>query len=338
MSHAAPPWYVATISDALEAQIAQALDFIHQHERFLVVSHVRPDGDAVGSTLAMSTLLELMGKQVIRFNVDPVPYNFDFLPGAQGWTNDAPALTDVDALVMLDCGERHRLGDDFPSALWALPVLMVDHHKTWNPSIAQVAIHDASASATGELVYHLASRAGVPLTLALAQCIYCCVLTDTGSFRYASTTSAVLKIAGTLIDAGVEPWFMTSHIYESQPMSRIMLLGEVLKTLSFSPCRRIAFLSLDDEMLQRAGASAEQADGFINYGRGIMGVEVATQLMEMGDKGWKISFRSRGLVDVSALASRFGGGGHHNAAACMMQGSADEIRQLLSQALVELLD
>lgn len=333
-----PAWYMASISDEVAAQIDAALEFIASYERFCVVSHVRPDGDAVGSTLAMCALLHLMGKQAQPHNAHPVPYNFSFLPGSSQWSQVIPDPSQYDALVMLDCGERHRLGPQIPEALWDGPVLMIDHHKVWNPALATVAIHDPKASATGELIYHLASRAQVELTPALAQALYCCVLTDTGSFRYASTTSSVLRIAGALIDAGVKPWTMTSHIYESQPAARVHLLGEVLHTLSFSPCRRLAFLSLDEATLARVGAPAELADGFINYGRGIDGVEVATQLMQLQDGAWKVSFRSKGLVDVATLASRFGGGGHHNAASCQIVGELDEVRAQLSQTLVELLD
>ena len=336
-------WYMPTLEPQLEQALERALAMLARFDRFLVVSHQRPDGDAVGATLAMCHLLRALGKQATPYNQDPVPYNFQFLPGAHDWTTQPPHPDDLDAVVMLDCGERHRLGTRYPETLWAKPLLLIDHHQQWDPSLPLVAIHDAEASATGELVYDLAAASRVPLTLELAQCLYCCIVTDTGSFRYDATTSQVLRIASALIDAGVRPWHMTSHIYESQPASRVALLGEVLRTLTFSPCARLAFLRLDEPMLERAQASPELADGFINHARGIAGVEVATQLSQhgvdaQGQPQWKISFRSRGQVNVSTLAARFGGGGHRNAAACVMSGQPEVICAQLSQALVELLD
>ena len=198
-------------------------------------------------------------------------------------------------------------------------------------------MRDESAAATGEIVYRIL-RARGELTREIATNLYCCLMTDTGSFRYSNTSQDTFSIAGELLAAGVDAWYMTSNVYESEPRERIDLLCRVLQTLQISDCGRLAFLCINEQMLEDSGAGLDMTDGFINYARSIRGVEVATQLKEAGPNQWKVSFRSRGTVDVSALAARFGGGGHHNAAGCDMAGSPAEIREQLAQTLVEILD
>ncbi|MEZ4462031.1 MAG: bifunctional oligoribonuclease/PAP phosphatase NrnA [bacterium] len=306
---------------------------IENNQRFLVVSHVHPDGDAVGSTLSMGLVLERLGKDVVFYNEHEIPYNFRFLPGADRWVQTVPE-GEYDVTVVLDCGEPHRVGD-MPRHGWGTTIAVVDHHKTFDPTFAQVYLQDTQAAATGELIFKIAEYFGV-MDADIAQNLYCCLVTDTGSFRYSNTSQQTFTMAGSLVAAGVNPWSMTSQIYESQPRERLMLLGRVLSTLEFSPCGRLAFLTIQASDFP-PNTDLALIDGFINYARSIQGVEVATQLMESED-GWRISFRSRGSVDVSKLASRFGGGGHHNAAGCSVSGTAEQVRQNLSEALVAMLD
>ncbi|WP_158542332.1 DHH family phosphoesterase [Lujinxingia litoralis] len=320
----------------LEAQIDELEALIQAHQHFLVVAHAYPDGDAVGSTLAMGLLLEQLGKEVTFFNVDSVPYNFRFLPGADRWTSDAPASR-PDVTIMLDCAEPKRVGDAFPPQAWGEQIAVVDHHKTWDGEFAQVYVRDVGAASTGELIYRLVRRFGV-LTPELAKNLYCCMMTDTGSFRYSNTSQTAFRVAGELVEAGADPWEMTSHIYEDQPRERLELLCRVLGTLRVSACGRLAFLRVEDAMLEGLSSDEDLTDGFINYARSIRGVEVATQLREAEDGFWRISFRSRGRVDVSALAGKFGGGGHHNAAGCQMTGEPREIEERLTRALVDVLN
>lgn len=308
-------------------------DVIASSSSFLVVSHIHPDGDAVGSTLSMGLVLDRLGKDVVFYNAHEIPYNFRFLPGSDRWVSEVPSRR-FDVTIVLDCGEPHRVGE-LPEHGWGSTVVVVDHHKTFDPDFAHVYFQDISAAATGELIFRLAEHFGV-LDHEIAQNLYCCLVTDTGSFRYSNTSQQTFSMAGALVATGVDPWYMTSNIYESQPRERLMLLGRVLNTLEFSPCGRLAFLTIQAADFPPA-TDLSLIDGFINYARSVQGVEVATQLME-ADGGWRISFRSRGAVDVSVLASRFGGGGHHNAAGCQMEGSAEDVRAQLSSALVAILD
>ena len=320
----------------LSRQIDEFLDLIQGAQTFLVVAHAHPDGDAVGSTLGLAKILQGQGKDVTVYNRDPVPYNFSFLPGAEEWVTEVPVNGGFDVTVVLDCAEASRIGEEFPKHGWGETIAVVDHHKTWDPGFADVYVRDVEAAATGEVLYRIAARLG-PITQEIAENLYCCMMTDTGSFRYSNTSPTAFRIAGELVAAGVDPWKMTSQVYENQPRERLDLLCRVLETLSISECGRLAFLRVEDEMLSGVDSDGDLTDGFINYARSIRGVEVATQLREAGGGVWRVSFRSRGAVDVSALAEKFGGGGHHNAAGCSIEAEPEEIEAELARALVEIL-
>lgn len=321
----------------LKAGLEAFEQLVADNEHFLVVSHQSPDGDAVGSTLATALMLDQLGKRVTVYNCDPIPYNFEFLPGADRWRTDLDDIEAVDVTIVLDCGEPSRVGDEFPASGWGEAIAVIDHHKTWDPEFADLYVRDVDAAATGELLYHVAVRMGV-VSEDVAQNLYCCVMTDTGGFRYSNTSKSAFRIAGEMLELGVDAWEMSSQIYENQPRERLDLLCRVLETLSLSPCGRLAFLRIEREMLDDLGVDRDLTDGFINYARSIRGVEVATQLRERAEGGWRISFRSRGLVDVSALAEKFGGGGHHNAAGCVIDDKPRVIEEKLTQTLVDLLD
>jgi phosphoesterase RecJ-like protein len=312
-------------------------DLVRGADSFVVAAHERPDGDAVGSSLAMGLLLEALGKSVVVYNSDEIPYNFQFLPGSRLWRRDLEGVDKPDVTLMLDCGEPGRVGAGFPANGWGDAIAVLDHHKTFDPDFATHYFRDPAAAATGELVFGLAEELGIRPD-GFAENVYCTLVTDTGGFRYECTSQRVFAIAGELVADGVNPWNVSSHIYESQPVERLELLADVLKTLRVSDDGRLAFLRVETETVAATGATLEMIDGFINYARSIRGVEVATQLKQTGPQQWRISFRSRGTVDVSQLAQRFGGGGHHNAAGCSMTGAAPELERQLAEALVAMLD
>jgi phosphoesterase RecJ-like protein len=320
--------------------VQEFVEVIDAHDSFLVVAHSSPDGDAIGSTLAMGRILEQCGKDVEMFNQDSVPYNLSFLSGVERIQSSLEDPGRFDVTVVLDCAEEGRVGETFPTEAFGTTTVVVDHHDTFEDGFADLWVRRPDAAATGEIVYSIANRAGVDLSEPLARSIYCTLVTDTGGFRYSNTSKRTFQIAGEMLEAGVEPWKMTSKLYESQPKIRMDLLSEVLGTLEISPCGRLAFLRIEDEMMSDGSSegTSELTDGFINYGRAIRGVEVATQMREIDGETWKISFRSKGDVDVSALATRFGGGGHRNAAGCKIEGEPAEIKTKLSEALVDILD
>jgi phosphoesterase RecJ-like protein len=324
---------------ALDGALDEMLDLLASHEPILVVSHEEPDGDAIGSTLATGLWLASLGRSVDLYNRDGVPDQFDFLPGADRVLQSVPRDCDYAVTIALDFGAPDRVGEGFPERGWGDSIVVVDHHETWDPDFADVYVRDPTAAATAEILYRAIRRSGAELDADIAQSLYSAIMTDTGSFQYSNTSRTTFRVAGELLAAGVDPWEMTCHLYESEPRRRVELLGDVLQTLEVSSDGRLAFLQIDDALVEPDESIAELTDGFINYARSIRGVEVATQLREMGrDDQWKVTFRSRGTVDVSQLASAFGGGGHHNAAGCTMEGPPASIRRRLTERLREILD
>ena len=329
--------------DGLHAQYVALADLIEAHDSFLVVAHEGPDGDAIGSTLGMCHLLWGLGKRAVPFNVDGVPHYLTFLPGADR-VQDALAPEDApEVTIQLDCADAYRVGAAFPAHGWGAHLAILDHHETGQGDGAAIYIKDTHAAAVGEMIVRLALTLGAPLPLPLARACYCSLLTDTGSFRYGNTSPTTFRVAGRLLEAGVDPWEMTCQVFENDPLARVQLLAMVLDTLQVSACGRLAFLRVDTAMMHKAGADRDMLDGFVNYARRIQGVEVAIQLREEEDSApdaprYKLSFRSRGSVNVAALAESFGGGGHHNAAGCVIAADAATIQRMLTERLSELLD
>jgi bifunctional oligoribonuclease and PAP phosphatase NrnA len=303
---------------------------IGEAEKFLVTSHFNPDGDAIASVLAMRSILLAMGKQVVAYNEDPVPRLYTFLPGSQAFVAN-PGDGPYDATLVLDCGELDRCGP-LPPAPARGKLICIDHHLTTSP-LGEAFYIDPGASSIGEMIDRMLPSLPVELNLEIANCIYCSVLTDTGSFRYSNTTPAALRSAARMVEAGVEPWEMSVKVYESQPLARIRLLAEVLQTLWLDPLGRYGSVLVTKAMLDDHGASMDMIDGFINYPRSIEGVQVAIQFREAEQGRYKVSFRSRGRVNVAEIASSFGGGGHRNAAGCTLEGSVDEVSQQVYDAV-----
>ena len=334
-----------------ERQIDVLIALIDAHQRFAVIAHARPDGDAVGATLALALMLEQQGKQVVIMNRDPLPEAFAFLPAAGRWAREWPeAQAPPEVTLVLDCADRARLGEGLPAALFSGKTVVIDHHDRYEAGFADLYVRDTGAAATGEVLFRLLARAGWELDRDIAQCLYCSVMTDTGGFRYASTTRASFQIAAELLEAGVDAWEMTSHLYESQPRERVELLAASLSTLKVACQGRLATLRVELKMCQSAlnrlpdEAELEQlTDGFINHARAIRGVEVAAELRqldapEQGEPTWLVSLRSRGEVNVGDLAALCQGHGKRYAAQCTLQGSAEEVELYLAQALERLLD
>jgi phosphoesterase RecJ-like protein len=187
------------------------------------------------------------------------------------------------------------------------------------------------------MIYRLALTMDEIPDKAFSECLYTSLLTDTGGYRYGKTSTTTFQISSHLVSHGVDPWHINSSIYENEPIERLKLLGKVLDTLSVSDCGRLAFLRIDAQMLEETGMTKNMLDGFINYARRVRGVEVATQLREIGERSFKISFRSSGHVNVAKLAEAFGGGGHYNAAGCVIEGDADSIQNKLARRLSSML-
>lgn len=292
---------------------------------FLVTTHESPDGDAVGSSLALANYLVERGKDVTVHICDPVPEIYGFLPMAGEVVTTLPER-DFDVCFVLDVGEFRRAGTQVASARGRIGTIVnLDHHKT-REEFGRYNLIDSTAAATGILIHRLIREAGREVSLNVALCIYVATITDTGSFRYSNANPEAFAVAGEMIARGVDAWAIASQLYESQPRARLELLALALSTLAFSECGRFASLTVTLDMYEKTGTGAELTDGFVNYPRSVRGVEVAIFFRQLSEDAFKVGFRSKGTVDVSRLAEGFGGGGHHNAAGCIVEGSIDEVR------------
>lgn len=295
-----------------QATLEQIGATLQAAQRILVTTHPDPDGDAAGSVSAAVTALRRLGKDVVAFNPDPIPDRFQFLAGLEDVVSTLP-LDPFDVTLLLDCTDDRMFVDGRPSAEYLGRVLALDHHRVGG-DLAELAHRDPSAAAAGVVLYRLLGVMQLPIDVTIAEALYCALISDTGSFRYQNTNAESMRVGAELLERGVDPWRVASNLYESKPRGQLELLGLVLPTLETSVDGWVAVLTVTEEMLHRTGCQADHVDGFINFARGLRGVEVATLLRVGGEQGLRVSLRSRGTVDVSEIAVRFGGGGHKNAA------------------------
>jgi phosphoesterase RecJ-like protein len=298
---------------------------------FLIACHENPEGDAIGSELALALALRKMGKIATVLNADPVPANLLFLPGADTIVFEEDG-TKYDVAIVVDCGSPERTGR-IGEELRKCPLLVnIDHHRT-NGDLGDLALVDPNAAATGLLVHRVLSAMGYEIGLDVATNIYVAVLTDTGSFHYGSSSPEAFEVAGEMVRRGVDPWAVAEQVYETQSAGRLRLLGRVLGSLEVSAGGKVACVTTMREDLREFAAGKDALEGFINYPRSIVGVEVAVSLREEEEGVFRVSFRSKGRVDVSAVAARFGGGGHHNAAGCTVTGTLADVKKKVLEAL-----
>ena len=309
--------------------IQQLADLIRTNRSFLVAAHENPDGDAIGSTLGLANALREMGKDVVAFNIDGIPEIMRFLPGSELLATELDPAQRFDIAFVLDAGDLHRTR--IPVKNLCRTLVNIDHHP--HSDFGDLCYLDTSASATAVLIWRVLQACEYQPSLDVAKPLYLGILSDTGSFRYSSANQEAFAVAGSLLGLGIDPWEIASRLYESLAPERMRLLGLVLPTLEISPCGRYASVAMTDDMLTRAGASEEHTDGFVNYPRAIRGVEVALFFRQIGPQEFKISFRSRGAIDVGAMARALGGGGHHNAAGAQVSGTLAEARAIVSRLL-----
>lgn len=302
----------------------KTVEAILKGQTFLVLAHEGPDGDAMGSTLALANALNEMGKEATAFNIDGVPDTFKFLPGSENVVKEIEAGRTFDVVFVLDAGELRRAQLDVRPMCKTL--INVDHHP-FSEDFGDIYYLDTDASATGAILYRIIKELDHPFSVEVATCIYAAILSDTGSFRYSNANREAFAIAGEMVEMGVDPWQVAGGLYESQEVERLQLLGLALNTIKISPCGRCAAMYVTQLMFDQVGVGAEYADSFVNYPRSINGVEVALFFREITPTSFKLGMRSKGTIDVGALARELGGGGHHNAAGAELTGSIDEVMQ-----------
>ncbi|NNF83815.1 MAG: bifunctional oligoribonuclease/PAP phosphatase NrnA [Deltaproteobacteria bacterium] len=305
--------------------LAAICRLFREKNRFLIACHANPEGDAIGSELALALALRKMGKTATILNSDPVPGNLAFLPGTDTVIFDADG-SPYEVAVVVDCGSPERTGR-VQGELRKCPIMVnIDHHST-NEAQGDYCLVDPEAAATGILVHRILNTLGLAIDRDIAVNIYVAILTDTGSFHYSNSSPEAYYIAGDMVRIGVDPWEVAEKVYETQTAGKLGLLGRVLGSLELAADGKVAAITTLKKDLRDFSATKDQLEGIINYPRSIAGVEVAAAFREEDPGEFRVSLRSKGRVDVSAIASALGGGGHHNAAGCNVPGSLDEVKK-----------
>ena len=309
---------------------------VEKGTRFLVATHIYPDGDALGSLLAFGEILRAMGKDFFLYTEEPVSHLYEFLPGSGATGRDPGDLSRFDCAVTLDCGDRYRLGRMMEDILTVRPALMIDHH-AGNKPFGDLQWVEPGCSSTGEMVFELARRLGVELSRDAAFCLYTAIVADTGAFRYSSTSARTMRVAAELLDLGVDPAEVAGKLFDNYTENRLRLLRMVLDTLEMHEDGRVAVIRATAAMFAETGTSGADTENFINYPRSLARVRVAAFLKETDEELVSVSLRSKGNdCDVSRVAALFGGGGHRNAAGFKCPGiSLEEVRAELLERLAE---
>jgi bifunctional oligoribonuclease and PAP phosphatase NrnA len=309
----------------------QILETIKKHKHFLIAAHINPEGDSIGSQLAMANLLRSMGKTVRIVNADNVPKNLMFLPGTD--QIETPLDKDqqnikFDAAIILDCPNLERIGK-VRQLLNKQYIICIDHHIS-NDRFGDINWIDHKASSAGEMVYGLFETGNIAIDDANALCLYVAIMTDTGSFRYSNTTVKTHQIIADLLSYNLNPTKIYEHIYETKSFEVMKLLAEVLNNLQRSKDGTYVWFRVNDEMLKRNHLKPEATEDFIAFVRMIEGAEVVAYLREI-DSGAKvkISLRSKTDIDVNKIAGHFGGGGHQAASGCVIDANIDQAEKLL---------
>ncbi|UNC91839.1 DHH family phosphoesterase [Candidatus Contubernalis alkaliaceticus] len=308
----------------ISASLETISKLLLEEDNFLIASHMSPDGDSVGSALALWMALQALGKTTEVTTVDPVPFKYRFLPcweQVKVWQEVKSKAYGL--FIILDSSDLRRI-EPLLSLAQSQKILNIDHHIT-NERYGMYNHIDSQAGSVGEIIFEIIKQMKVQISKEMAVCLYTALNTDTGSFRYANTTSRTHRIAGALIDLGVKPAEITRYIYENVTREGTLLIKEALNTLHFECQGQIAHITVTREMMERTGARDEDTEGLVNYTRNIGGVEIGIIFKEICAEKVRVGFRSHG-VDVSKLAEIYGGGGHPRAAGCQLEKSISQAR------------
>jgi phosphoesterase RecJ-like protein len=310
----------------MKASFHEIAEAIHQAKRIAILSHVRPDGDAIGSQLALALSLKQLGKEISAWNEDGLPESFRFLEKSEFIGRPPSDPEAFDLAIALDTASQQRLGTTLGAIQNAKQWINIDHH-TSNPGYGDLVYIDAVAPATGQIVYEFLRAEDFPLPQAAGDALYAAISTDTGSFRYANVTARTFEIAAELLKIGVNAAAISSHLYDSYPKRRIQLLGQILPQAAFDADDQIASLALTNETKQRLGIQPDDIDGLIDYVRSVDKVVVALFFEELPEGRIRLSMRSKeDHIDVNKICGEFGGGGHPRAAGARIRGNMEEVR------------
>jgi len=316
-----------------DTKFAEIGRVLREHNKFAVLSHVRPDGDALGSTLALALSLKGLGKEVRAWNEEGMLEKYNFLAQAELLTQPPSEPEDFDVVVALDTAVQNRLGSTTSGVRHAKLWINIDHHPS-NPRYGDLVYIDPTAPATGQILFEFLTNQNFPITPEIAENLYAAISTDTGSFQYPNTTVRTFEIAAELVRCGVDVGRISQLLYENFPRRRIELLRELLGTIQFGCDGKLAWFSLSQAAALALGVIPEDNEGLIDHLRATRGVIVAIFFEELIDRKVRVSMRSKNeAVDVCAICTQFGGGGHVLAAGARVRGTLPEVeKKIVEQA------
>jgi phosphoesterase RecJ-like protein len=316
---------------AIETTPAEIVAAIHKRERFVVVSHLRPDGDAIGSQMAMALALRALGKQARVVSRDRAPDTMLAFPGVAD-IEIVERLDDPgDAVLVMECGDLKRTGIE---GLDRGFVINIDHHPG-NSRYGALNWLDLSAAACGEMAFELVRRLGAPLTVDIATHLYVAIVTDTGSFHYSNITPRTFDICRQCLEAGVNPQTVARSLYDSSKLSKLKLLGAILNRMRIDGSGRIATMDVTRQLAQECGGTYEDTEDLVKLPLTVKEIVASVFFKEMSADEWRVSLRSKGAVDVNAIARLFGGGGHVNASGCTVRGPLETLRDTFTQRIAD---
>jgi phosphoesterase RecJ-like protein len=317
-----------------DSRLEEIVRTIRSGRRFVISSHSRPDGDSIGSQLAMKYALHALGKHAHVVNKDPAPGPLMAFPGVPDIEVADEVLGAYDAAIIMECGDLARTG---VAGLDRFFVVNIDHHPG-NTAYGQVNWFDPTAAACGEMVFDLIRALGVTLTPEIATHVYLAILTDTGSFHYSSISPRTFDICRETLEAGVDPVLVARNVYDSNNMGRLKLFGSVLSAMQIDGTGRIAIVYLDHEMAREAGGTYEDTEGLINLPLTVKEIQAVVFFKQIEGDKYRVSMRSKGEIDIGAVAKEFGGGGHKNAAGCTVEGAIDSLQKTFIERIEAAID
>jgi phosphoesterase RecJ-like protein len=306
---------------------------VRQRQSFLLTSHARPDGDSIGSQLAMAFALEAMGKQVRIINADPAPDHYFEFPGLDRieLLPAVPADTTADAVIVMECSDLSRTG---VTGFEGRYIINIDHH-VGNRMYGALNWHDETAAACGEMVFELIQCLQVPLSIEIATHIYLAILTDTGSFHHSNITPRTFDICRQAVEAGVDPAIMARRVFDSNSFGKLKLIGALLDSMQLIDDGHLAVLYMDDEMLAACGCTHNDTEGVINLPLTAREIQAVVFFKATANGDIRVSMRSKYDVDVRLVANQFGGGGHKNASGFTVKGPLAAVRGDIINRIVQ---
>lgn len=307
----------------------ELISFLKSEKKYFIATHIDPEGDALGSSLALSMSLEILGKETFLYDRDPIPEFYHYLPGYERFNNSLKSFTSISdlPLILIDCNTPERAGLEGLKFKYSA---VIDHHEA-DGIFGDIKWIVPEAAATGIMIFYLIKELGLKITQEMAINLYSAIAIDTGTFRFGNTTSEVLRIGAELVEAGASPLYISNRLYETWSKERFALFSMALNTLEIRDSVAITFVT--QEMYKKTGTRPEDTENFPSFPRIIKDVKVSVFLRELEKNSWKVSLRSKGELNVAHIASRMGGGGHKNAAGFVIKSDLRTAKETLLKLL-----